>query len=276
MNKQLLAFKLQTSVAMWQRTSLLWKIMGTFLGTILVVGLLVIVVVYRITGRLLHDEINQRALAIATNLSDAAAGNAATKNLLALHAQVSKYALLDGVAYAFIEDRNGKILAHSLGIFPEEIRPSIDLDRRSQAQRRELMFRGRPVYEMMVPVLEGRLGTVHVANWGDVVEKAVQRAIFPMIGLIGLFLFFGIVISLMLSRQIVQPIIRLRSIADTMSKGNLDTPVGIDSGDEIGELAISLERMRASLKASMVRLSQAKPSHSKSAKEGAKNEQITA
>ena len=36
--------------------------------------------------------------------------------------------------------------------------------------------------------------------------------------------------------------------------GQLDTPVSFQSNDEIGELARSLERMRASLKAAMVRL----------------------
>jgi two-component system, cell cycle sensor histidine kinase and response regulator CckA len=276
MNKHWLASKLPTGVALWQRTSLVWKIMGTFLGTFLVIGVLVIVVVYRITAGLLHDQINQRAFAIATSLSDAAAGNAATKNILALHAQVSKYALLEGVAYTFIEDRNGNILVHSPGTFPEEIRPSIDQDKRSQAQRRELIFLGRPVYEIMVPILEGRLGTVHVGNWGDVVEKDVDRALLPMIGLMGLLVFFGIVVSLVLSRQIIQPLLRLRSIADTMSKGDLDTPVNVDSRDEIGDLAISLERMRASLKASMVRLRRAHLSHSISDEGGEKDGRVTA
>ncbi len=90
--------------------------------------------------------------------------------------------------------------------------------------------------------------------WEDVVETEIQRALAPIIGLIGLLLLVGVIISLLLSRQIVRPIIRLRSMADVMSKGNLDTPVGIDSGDEIGELALSIERMRTSLRAAMVRL----------------------
>jgi HAMP domain-containing protein len=54
-----------------------------------------------------------------------------------------------------------------------------------------------------------------------------------------------------------RPLRHLGHVADTMSKGDLDTPVsvGIESHDEIGDLARSLERMRSSLKAAMSRFS---------------------
>ena len=236
-------------------TRLTWKITGAFLGTLLVFGISVITIVYHLTRELLHEQINKRTLALATNLGDAAAGQIPTKNLLALHALVAKYALQEGVAYAFIEDRNGRILAHSLGgKFPAELQTEAALGESRQTARRNLIFRSRPVYETSVPILGGRSGIAHVIMWEDVVEAEIQRALAPIIGLIGLLLLMGVIISLWLSRQIVRPIIRLRSMADTMSKGNLDTPVGINSGDEIGELALSIERMRTSLRAAMVRL----------------------
>jgi HAMP domain-containing protein len=46
----------------------------------------------------------------------------------------------------------------------------------------------------------------------------------------------------------------LKTIADEISRGKLDASVSIQSDDEVGELGRSLERMRASLKAAMVRL----------------------
>ena len=242
----------------WRGTSLTWKITGAFVGTLLVFGILVITIVYHLTRGLLHEQINKRTLALATNLSDAAAGQISTKDLLVLQAMVGKYALHGGVAYAFIEDRNGRILAHSLGgKFPAELQTEAALGESGQTARRNLIFRSRPVYETSVSILGGRSGIAHVIMWGDVVEAEIQRALVPIIGLIGLLLLGGVIISLRLSRQIVRPIIRLRSMADTMSKGNLDTPVGVDSGDEIGELALSIERMRTSLKAAMVQLRRA-------------------
>jgi HAMP domain-containing protein len=261
----------------WRATRLKWKITGAFLGTLLVFGILVITIVYYLTSGLLHEQTNRRTLALATNLGDAAAGQIATKDLLMLHATVGKYALQEGVAYAFIKDRNGKILAHSLGgKFPPELQAEAPLGESRQTASRNMTFGSRPVYETSVPILAGQAGTAHVSIWGDIVEAETQRALAPIIGLIGLLLLVGSIISWRLSRQIVEPIIRLRSIADTLSKGNLDTPVSIDSQDEIGELAISLERMRASLNASMVRLRRASLSPSISDAEGEKNGRITA
>ncbi len=207
----------------WRGTRLTWKITGAFLGTLLVFGILVIAIVYHLTRGLLYEQINKRTLALATNLGDAAAGQIPTKNLLVLHAMVAKYALQEGVAYAFIEDRNGRILAHSLGgKFPAELQTEAALGESRQTARRNLIFRSRPVYETSVAILGGRSGIAHVIMWGDVVEAEIQRALAPIIGLIGLLLLVGVIISLRLSRQIVRPIIRLRSMADTMSKGNLD------------------------------------------------------
>jgi methyl-accepting chemotaxis protein len=53
----------------------------------------------------------------------------------------------------------------------------------------------------------------------------------------------------------IRPILDLKAIADDISRGRLDTIVSIQSNDEVGELGRSLERMRASLKAAMNRLS---------------------
>ena len=63
----------------WRGTSLTWKITGAFLGILLVFGIFVITIVYHLTRGLLYEQINKRTLALATNLSDAAAGQIPTK-----------------------------------------------------------------------------------------------------------------------------------------------------------------------------------------------------
>src|SRR5688500_19168388 len=93
-----------------RRVSLKWKIGGTFTGVMLILGIFAIVAVYQLTRNALRDQLEQRVLAIANNLSDAAAGHMMGRNLLALHALTRKYTLLDGVAYAFIRDGKGEIV----------------------------------------------------------------------------------------------------------------------------------------------------------------------
>jgi HAMP domain-containing protein len=72
--------------------------------------------------------------------------------------------------------------------------------------------------------------------------------------LIALCLIVGVGLSLALASKMIRPILELKAIADDISRGRLDTVVSVQSADEVGELARSLERMRASLKAAMTRL----------------------
>ena len=240
-----------------QGFSLTWKVITGLVSMIILLGLLIIGVVYHLTSSALRDQFDRRAFAIATNLSDAAAAHVVRKNALELAGLVRKYALLQGVEYAFIEDGKGEIIAHTLGTFPPELKKNVSTDGRLQQQRRSLQLGEKLVYETSVPILGGQVGAAHLGMRGDFVEGEIRRAILPMIGIMAAILLGGILISSVLVGVMTRPIRHLRHVADNMSKGDLDTPVsiGIESHDEIGDLARSLERMRSSLKAAMSRFS---------------------
>ena len=240
-----------------RRLGLKWKIGGIYTTVMLILGIFVIAAVYQLTQDTLRDQLDKRALAIATNFSDAAAGNIIARNHLAVHALARKYTLLDGVAYAFIEDGRGDIIAHTLGTFPGELRQGQPAGEKRQAQRRELLLAGKTVYETGVPVLEGQAGSVHVGFWADAVQKEIRRALVPIIGMVAIVPLVGALLSFILAHWIVRPIVGLTEIADKVTMGDLETSVGgecVTSRDEIGDLARSLERMRSSLKAAMLRL----------------------
>jgi HAMP domain-containing protein len=238
----------------WQRFGLMWRVVGTFAGVIIIFGLLVLGAVHHLMFRALEAQLHQRSLAIVTNLSDAAAGYVLARNSLQLHALMTKYALLDGVAYAFIQDTKGSILARSPGSFPTQVLESFSADVARQVHRRELMLQGKKVYETHVPMLGGQVGTAHVGVWGDSIADEIRRDLVPLIGLIISLLVAGVAVAIFIARGIVRPILRLREVADKISMGDLEAPVPVETRDEIGDLARSLGRMRASLKAAMVRL----------------------
>jgi hypothetical protein len=58
---------------------------------------------------------------IAINLADTAASYLAGKDVLQLKTTVTKYARLNRVAYVFIQDGEGKVIAHSLPSFSLEL-----------------------------------------------------------------------------------------------------------------------------------------------------------
>jgi sensor histidine kinase regulating citrate/malate metabolism len=115
------------------------RIAATLAGVIILFGLFVLGIVYELMGRTLRTQLDYRALAIATNLSDAVAGYVVWKNPLEIYAYLTKYALLEGAAYTFVEDGKGEIIAHTVGgTFPPELRESLSPDRLQQVQRRLL------------------------------------------------------------------------------------------------------------------------------------------
>jgi HAMP domain-containing protein len=234
----------------WQRGGLRWKISTTFSGLIIALGLLVIAIVYFFTAHALKKQVELRSAAIATNLADAAAGFVARRSSLQLDAMVAKYGRLDGVAYAFIQDRKGEVLASSMQPFPMELKDAGE----STASSRITQLRGKSVYETRSPLLEGQLGVVRVGLWAEIVQNDVRSALLPIIGLIVIALVIGVSLSILLASKAIRPILDLKAIADDISRGRLDTPVPVQSNDEVGELGRSLERMRASLKAAMIRL----------------------
>jgi HAMP domain-containing protein len=240
-----------------QGFSLTGKVTAGLVSLITLLGLLVIGVVYKFTSDALRDQFDQRAVAIATNMSDAAAPHVVRKNVLELSGLLRNYALLQGVEYAFIENGHGEVIAHTLGTFPPELKATVSAEARFHPQTRALRFGEKTVYETSVPILGGQVGAAHLGIGGDFVEGEVQRTLFPMLTIVAVILLAGIVISAVLVAVMTRPLRHLGHVADTMSKGDLDTPVsvGIESHDEIGDLARSLERMRSSLKAAMSRFS---------------------
>jgi HAMP domain-containing protein len=240
-----------------RRVGLKWKIGGIYTAVMLILSLLVIGLTYRITEGILRNQLSKRALAIANNLSDAASGYIVGGNPLALNALASKYALLDGVAYVFIENNRGEVVAHTLGVFPEALREAHPIGGQREGYGRKLSLQGKGVYETGFPILDGQVGRVHVGFWQDALEDEIQNALFRLIGIIAILPAAGTLLSFLVAHWIVRPIIGLTEVADKVTRGDLELSVSAESvrlRDEIGDLARSLERMRSSLKAAMLRL----------------------
>lgn len=235
---------------------LMGKIGRNFVLLIILVGLGVGVIIYDVAGRVLREKNNQLASLVTMNLSDAATTHVVSKDVLQLKTLVTKYARLDGVAYVFINDREGNLIAHSLPTFSPELQEALTFDQRRQLSRRIVTLQGKAVYETRAPILEGRLGTVHLGTWGDASEKEVARTLFLLLWPLTAVFLAAVIVAVFLARRLTRPFRRLAQIAGRISTGDLDTPVRGESDNEFGELTRSLERMRASLKAAMLRLGQ--------------------
>jgi len=73
--------------------------------------------------------------------------------------------------------------------------------------------------------------------------------------LAGLFVFLFVVGNILMSTLVVRPVVKLSTIADQVSKGNMDAPeLPAKGGDEIAELGLSFNRLRISLRKAILAL----------------------
>ena len=201
-----------------------WKIIGTVATVVLVFGLFLIVIANHLLGRALRSEMDQRALTIATNLSAAATGPVMGDNILELYALLTRYAQLEGVAYAFIEDASGKIVGHSIRPFPPELTGTLTRDEQKQAGTRVVTLQGKTVFETRAPILEGQLGTTHLGIWAESVKTEIDAARLPFVGLTAFVLLVAVALSIFLARVMIAPM-GGRVNAATEGAGELKTPV---------------------------------------------------
>jgi sensor histidine kinase regulating citrate/malate metabolism len=187
----------------WEDISLEWKIMA------LVFGLLFVAIVNQLMGRALRTQMDESAVFITTNLSDAAAGYLASKDLLPLKTTVKKYARLNRVAYVFIKDREGKVVAHSLATFSPELQEELTSDQRRRVGRREVTLQGKPVYETREPILEGQLGTAHIGIWANAVEREIDQVLFMFLWPITLALLTVVILVVFLAHPLARALRRL-------------------------------------------------------------------
>ncbi len=82
----------------------------------------------------------------------------------------------------------------------------------------------------------------------------VTKFIKVFLGIALLALIITIVVAMLLSRSISQPIITLAAEVHRLSKGELDAPIDVESSDEIGELSRAIERLRKSMRILMKRM----------------------
>jgi HAMP domain-containing protein len=96
-----------------------------------------------------------------------------------------------------------------------------------------------------VPTLDWAL--MSTIERGEALRPAVRAGLRTLALMLPLVLGV-VVVSLLVSRALVEPLSTLRSAADRISRGDFEVELQIDSRDEIGQLADSFERMVAAIK----------------------------
>jgi HAMP domain-containing protein len=166
----------------------------------------------------------------------------------------------ESVNYVLIEDEEHNIIADTFnGNVPKELRGLVVINEEDAAsgipRDTVLSVSGvGGVYEITTPIDNGEFGFVRVGMDKNYVDNIIDNTIRYIMIFLGIAVLFAIFASFMLANYITKPIIYLTDLANKISLGEFDTVIKVKSNDEIGDLGISIERMRESLKAAIDRL----------------------
>ena len=160
-----------------------------------------------------------------------------------------------GIAgYAYVVDHVGQLIAHPE---PGEVQRRTNLSSLEQVKK---ALSGSVIREAMVAQnMEGRpvltaFEVIPTTRWGVFVEQPLEEAFAPLTaalwragGILALGLAVALVVSLYLSRRMVEPIEMIRATAARIGEGALDQRINITSGDELQDLADEFNHMAGRL-----------------------------
>ncbi|MGE5586602.1 MAG: ATP-binding protein [Clostridia bacterium] len=179
-----------------------------------------------------------------------------------------------GVRYLKIVDDRGVVIAHTdvSAIGKRDVDPwveealtgpitAVQVGSRpiSGMSRAEGDAGGDQVFRVVVPlvVLDSVVGALDLGLDTAGVLEALGQSARQSLAVAAVGLVFGALYAWFFARIFTRPIGRLAHAADMIAGGDLDQEVALDSGDEIGRLAFSFNRMARSLKEYMGNLRRA-------------------
>ena len=245
------------------------KLLYVFLAFILLTGAIITFIYMRFVPSLMHEQVNLRTYSISESLAAAIQQPLLIKNYLQVNKMAETNANLPGVAYVTVLNKRGIVIAGIFGDekrfdpnfisriettgFPKEISTQNRIPSGEKESALDYDVGGQKIHDVAVMIGDTG-GEAHVGLFTEDVEKAVQKSFIPLLVFLGVIAVLGGISHLLVARTISVPIRALTRAAEKISLGEIDLPINVKGGGEIGDLAASLERMRFSIKAAMNRL----------------------
>lgn len=191
-----------------KRTGLGLKIfVGLFLISICTVsGLILVLRLY--LSDVFEAKLVQRGVTISRFLANDSVNHILSRKQLALDLMLHEYIQQDtDISYIFITDTSRETLSHTFsGGFPTGFREMNDDDQKGQ-RTRHIRFGVLNIVDISVPIMDNRLGRLHVGMSLRDMEKEIETILFTVSFVIALFfLVSGIALWIYLRQVVVAPL----------------------------------------------------------------------
>ncbi|SDF02812.1 sensor histidine kinase [Sporolituus thermophilus] len=241
-----------------KRTGFFVKMMLALTVVLILLGATSIVQTRFMMNDLFKEQQEKRGISIANTLALRAANLILVNNYYDLHELVKDTQRTnDDVRYVFVVNNQGELLAHSFPAgFPKGLLQANTLASNEQYKIVELATEEGLVRDIAVPILEGRLGIVHVglndASLQNVLNRTIRQIMLDMV----IAVLIGIMATMFLTRRLVKPIQELVHVTSAITRGDLTQRAKATSDDEVGKLAVAFNAMADYLQQTMDELKQ--------------------
>ncbi len=217
-------------------------------------GITVCVIVYIFLSRGLRKEGENHVNVMATGIREIVAPNLGAGRVDKAAAAIEEYAINNSVAYLYVEQPDGSMIAYWPFDLPRYLRRDFPASAKRALRGAESQYRGFEVYEVAKRLGDGDSGFIHLAIWRQAMITEAQRIVAAIAATYFIVLCCVIAAFVSLARSLNRPFAELVAYAERISGGYFAAPPSIRLTDELGDIALALERLRSSLNAATVRL----------------------
>ncbi len=219
------------------------KLIITVVSIVLVLGLVMGTYIHTIQTNELTQQLQGKGITISHALVENSVNPILHNDIIKLQnlVEITKETEPD-VSYAFILGRNGNVIVHTFEDgFPlalKNVNPASD-----EQSIKLLDISGEYISDIAYPVLDGRLGEVHVGISQTGIRNTIQRSTIVFTIFTAFSLIIGALMAFTAGNIITKPIILLEDGAKEFGKGNFDHEIAVKNQDEIGDLAHTFNDM---------------------------------
>ena len=221
------------AVSRFGRIGLREKLLFSMLAAVLFISVAIALISRYILVNSLTHELEMRGYAIAHSVAERGGSYILDNNVPQLLSLIFDETRIRQrkqlIAYIFIEDQHGKILAHTLTHnLPESLRAN-SMPPGEQESVKLVLLDGHDIYDIAAAINEGlyRIGTVHVGLNKKHIDALVGKLRVAFFGFISAVIVITFILSSWLSKYISKPVSDLTRLSDEISRGNFDIPLQI-------------------------------------------------
>lgn len=224
----------------------------------LAIGLFVVIAAVSFTYSYLHVAVesgaNARAAVTAMAVNALAVWHVDGQRLQDLRDELEKATTRPAVAYAYVEDGDGKLVAHAPKDMPNHFTRRPSLEARLMTGEQTVQYRNEAVYDYAQRSGVNNRFVVHLGIWQDSMVAESWLVLGPILLATVLLTLGAAAIFTVLLQKLHRPLLELVEQSARISKGDFSVSLATKRDDELGDLARSLERMRSSLRAVLSRI----------------------